>query len=82
MLGSKQKLEACIGKEITSIAYPYGVFNKRIIAMSKEVGYKSLLAAGDVEDPKVTLPRVGIISGGTFEQNMLSIHKAFDRFGF
>ena len=79
---SKVKLEACIQKEITSIAYPYGIYNKRIISLSKEAGYKTLVAAGEVQDPGSVVPRVGIISGGTFEQNMLSIHKAFDRFGF
>ncbi|MCX7725869.1 MAG: polysaccharide deacetylase family protein [Chitinispirillaceae bacterium] len=37
---SKKELEDIIGKEVTSISFPFGGFNKKIWEIAKKVGYK------------------------------------------
>jgi peptidoglycan/xylan/chitin deacetylase (PgdA/CDA1 family) len=81
LTSSKKELERISGKKITSLAFPYGDHDKRVIEKSEQAGYDTLLSAGKSEFSDV-LPRVGITSAGSFAQNMLQIHKAFARFGF
>jgi peptidoglycan/xylan/chitin deacetylase (PgdA/CDA1 family) len=82
LLSSKERLEQVTGRKVNSLAFPYGNYNKAVIEQSKAAGYQTLLAAGPSANPPEILPRAGIISGGTLEQNLLHIHKGFDRFGF
>ena len=79
---SKCELEDCTGKRIGSIAYPYGNYNSDVTRAARDSGYDLLLAAGGINQGEDLLPRVAMISGGTFEQNMTHVHKAFERFGF
>lgn len=39
---SKQKLEEIINNEVTSFAPPYGIIDKRVLEISKSVGYKEI----------------------------------------
>ena len=41
ILGAKQKIEAHIGTQVTSIAYPFGQYNERVVAMVREAGFTS-----------------------------------------
>ena len=39
---SKQKLEEIINNEVTSFAPPYGIIDKRVLEISKSLGYKEI----------------------------------------
>ena len=39
---SKQKLEEIINDEVTSFAPPYGIIDKRVLEISKSIGYKEI----------------------------------------
>jgi len=39
---SKQKLEEIINDEVTSFAPPYGIIDKRVLDISKSIGYKEI----------------------------------------
>jgi peptidoglycan/xylan/chitin deacetylase (PgdA/CDA1 family) len=41
---SKNRLEAIIGKEVSSISFPHGAFDDRYTAIAYEVGYKHLFS--------------------------------------
>ena len=41
IVGAKQKIEAHIGTPVTSIAYPFGQYNERVVAMVREAGFTS-----------------------------------------
>ena len=41
ILGAKEKIEAHIGTPVTSIAYPFGQYNERVVAMVREAGFTS-----------------------------------------
>ena len=79
--GSKEALESITGKKVDSIAFPYGDHNATIVEQSKKAGYSTLLSAGQSEFKEV-LPRAGIISAGSFEQNMIHVHRSFEVFEF
>jgi peptidoglycan/xylan/chitin deacetylase (PgdA/CDA1 family) len=81
LVNSKKELERITGKKILSLAFPYGDHNERVIEQSRKAGYTTLLGAG-TSAFKDVLPRAGIISAGSFEQNLLHIHNAFKVFGF
>jgi peptidoglycan/xylan/chitin deacetylase (PgdA/CDA1 family) len=83
LIHSKDALNS-FSKPVDILAFPYGNFNQNTIGIAKKVGYKYLIAAGDVEDryrPDV-FPRMGILSGASYAFNILSINKGFKRFGF
>jgi peptidoglycan/xylan/chitin deacetylase (PgdA/CDA1 family) len=44
MVQSKHYLENLTGKEIISIAFPYGAYNTNLLQLAKKTGYKQLLA--------------------------------------
>jgi peptidoglycan/xylan/chitin deacetylase (PgdA/CDA1 family) len=44
MIRSKQFLEKITGKEIKSLAFPYGYYTKDLVKEAKQVGYSQLLA--------------------------------------
>jgi peptidoglycan/xylan/chitin deacetylase (PgdA/CDA1 family) len=44
MVQSKQYLENLTGKEVSSIAFPYGAYNTNVLQLAKKNGYKYLLA--------------------------------------
>jgi peptidoglycan/xylan/chitin deacetylase (PgdA/CDA1 family) len=81
---SKKQLEKYSSKSITTIAYPYGYYNKKAIELSKEMGYKYLFAAGDVEEEfkDDLFPRMAILSAASYSRNILSVNNGFTRFGF
>lgn len=39
LIGSKQRLEDLLGREITSLAYPYGNHDQRVISAARSAGY-------------------------------------------
>jgi peptidoglycan/xylan/chitin deacetylase (PgdA/CDA1 family) len=41
LLGAKQRIEAEIGKPVTSLAYPFGQYNEHVVAMAREAGFTS-----------------------------------------
>jgi hypothetical protein len=42
---SKYYLENCIQKDVTSLAYPDGIYTREIIHIAEQLGYKTQLAA-------------------------------------
>lgn len=46
MVQSKYYLENLTGKEITSIAFPYGAYNTNVLQLAKKTGYEQLLTTG------------------------------------
>ena len=42
LLFSKQMLEEIINSEVTSFAPPYGIIDKRVLEISKSIGYKEI----------------------------------------
>jgi len=81
---SKALLEECIGKPVTSVAFPYGLYNEDTINTSREAGYVHLIAAGDVPEKFSgdVFPRTGVLGARNYARNILSINSAFKRFGF
>jgi peptidoglycan/xylan/chitin deacetylase (PgdA/CDA1 family) len=41
ILGARQRIEAEIGTPVTSIAYPFGQYNERVVAAVREAGFTS-----------------------------------------
>jgi len=61
---SKEVLEAELGDECRSIAYPVGACNPSVFAIAEEVGYASGVTtredAARQDDPPLALPRIGV----------------------
>ncbi len=70
---SKETLEKVIEKEIISIAYPDGDYNRQIISTAEEIGYKHQLACNylfpeDISDKRI-LNRLGLYTHqSTYQQ--------------
>jgi len=66
---SKQILEDIIGKEVTSISYPFGSVNKRVSETAKEMGYRkgfcSRFDINDIERDPMLLCRTEISARDT-----------------
>jgi peptidoglycan/xylan/chitin deacetylase (PgdA/CDA1 family) len=41
LLGAKQRIEAEIGKPVTTLAYPFGQYNEHVVAVAREAGFTS-----------------------------------------
>jgi len=53
---SKEKIEKLLGKEVYSIAYPFGLYNENIGKIAHDVGYKiglTLVSGGDQDKEKL-----------------------------
>lgn len=83
LASSKRILEA-YSRPVTSVAFPYGDFNKEIVALAKEAGFQYLIAGGDVgeEFSEDVFPRIGISTLPGVSRTILSINSGFSRFGF
>ncbi len=81
---SKKTLEQYSGKPIEAIAFPYGNYNEEVVCRSQEVGYKYLIAGGDVSDEyrNSVFPRMGVLSAASYSFNILSLNWGFKKFGF
>lgn len=81
---SKSLLEQCVTKPVPSVAFPYGLYNEDTIMASRNVGYKYLIAAGDVPEKfnNDVFPRTGVLGARNYARNIVSINHAFKRFGF
>jgi peptidoglycan/xylan/chitin deacetylase (PgdA/CDA1 family) len=81
---SKVLLEQTTKNVVDSIAFPYGYFNDNVIEQALLAGYKYLIAGGSVESrfSKEVFPRIGILNMAGYSFNMLSISRAFGKFGF
>ncbi len=66
LMGSKNYLEKVIGKEVKSIAYPFGSYSKQILDVAEKLGYTRQLAVNYLfEDDKYDLRirnRIGLYS--------------------
>ena len=69
---------------IDVIAFPYGYFNSDVVALSRETGYKYLLAGGSISEEwkQSVFPRIGILNMAGYAFNILSISRGFQKFGF
>ena len=69
---SKEKIESITGKEVLSVAYPYGDLNEDSIKAVKEAGYSlaftTNLGYADREDTPVKLDRIYVSSRYTMER--------------
>jgi len=80
---SKKLIEEVIGKNIYSIAYPFGSYDEEIKDLASECGFLSQLTVdyqcpGDYKDLRI-LPRHGIPNTTTYESNILQICHAFKK---
>ena len=66
------------------LAFPFGDFNAKVVSISKRLGYDILIGAGSIQSEFAdqVFPRVGILNLGSLAFNILSINRAFRRFGF
>jgi len=83
---SKRLLENSIGKKVMSIAFPDGSYDERIKKISRELGYKYMLAVDyklshDGNDNDI-LPRYCISNTTTPDSNFVQIHSTFRKKGF
>lgn len=62
ILGSKNQLEALIGRDVALFAYPTGDYDARSLACVQSAGYKAAFAVDpkNLGDPRYEIPRVGI----------------------
>lgn len=85
-LSSKKLLETCIGKPVSSFAFPDGSYTKRSLELCKEAGYKDICAVnykhGDDSVNKDLVARFTISNSTTHESNILRMAQEFDKFGF
>jgi peptidoglycan/xylan/chitin deacetylase (PgdA/CDA1 family) len=63
ILGAKQRIEAEIGKPVTSIAYPFGQYDERVVAAVREAGFTSARSTwpGVVHSAEGLLSLTGLI---------------------
>jgi len=83
---SKETLQNLTGKEIKTIAFPFGSYNSEIKNVAEQLGYKhqlavSYLLSDDRKDVRI-LNRHGVSSTTTFESNILLLNNAFRTKGF
>lgn len=81
---SKKILERYATVVDNSLAYPYGIYNRKVLSISRKIGFRYLIAGGDVEPENrhEVFPRVGVLNLGSYAFNILSINRSFKRFGF
>lgn len=84
LMNSKMLLEKYSEKPVNAIAYPYGCYNKEALELANELGYKYLLAAGDVEEEfkDNIFPRMVMLSAASYARNIFALNRGLDRFGF
>ena len=71
IVDSKNTLEQKLGIKVDTLAYPYGVFNPKILAATKAAGYRSAFSigttpidyAGDKPTDMWTIPRIMVNRG-------------------
>ncbi|HTF29060.1 MAG TPA: polysaccharide deacetylase family protein [Flavitalea sp.] len=71
-------------KPVEILAFPYGYFNEMVLSVSRNLGYRYLIAGGSVE-PEYradVFPRIGILNLAGYAYNILSVNRGFGRFGF
>jgi len=82
---SKQLLENCIGKSVTSIAFPDGSYTKKVKQQAYDAGYDKLCAVtfklpDDMNDPRI-LRRSAISATTNYYSNVIHFHKHFAKDG-
>ncbi len=82
---SRQLLEECIGKPVTSIAFPDGSYNDRVKQLAYEVGYDGVCAVSfklpdDPQDRRI-LRRSAVSATTNYSSNILHFHRNFNRDG-
>lgn len=82
---SKQLLEESIQKEVTSVAFPDGSYNKRVKEQSLEAGYSKLCAVtyklDDDHSDKSIVKRSAVSSTTNYYSNVVHFHKHFAKDG-
>jgi peptidoglycan/xylan/chitin deacetylase (PgdA/CDA1 family) len=80
--GSKQAVEAALGKPCTLFAYPFGNYNQSILSMVRALGFEAAVTVkeGTVgpDSKSFELPRVSIDSSTTFTQFKGKLSTAVD----
>lgn len=81
---AKKVLAEHTAKPVESIAFPYGSYNRMVVNRVRALGFRYLIAGGDVppEFSSDVFPRIGVLDGGSFSHTILSIARGFRRFGF
>ncbi len=69
LVDAKAELSERLGSPVTLLAYPFGSFNRAVIAEARKAGYREAFSVG-----------VGL--GGAFAYRRRSIHRGADRAGF
>ena len=73
---SKKILEDIIGKEVTSLSYPFGHFNRRVIEQAQSTGYKYALTM-DFPEPTDEIMSLGRIPVYGFDSRLAVFQKVF-----
>lgn len=83
---SKKIIEDCIGKQINSLAFPDGSYNKETIEVSLNCGYKNLTAVeykfNENNSKSELLSRFTISNSTTFESNVFRLAMQFKKYAF
>ena len=75
LVDSKKTLEGKLGIKIDTLAYPYGVFNPKVLSLTKAAGYRSAFTIGTRPIPYVgekptdmwTVPRIMVNRGDSLQ---------------
>ena len=75
LVDPKTKLEGKLGIKVDTIAYPYGVYNDKVVAATKAAGYRSAFSvsdepiyyAGDKPSDMWTIPRIMVNRGDSLQ---------------
>ena len=75
IVDSKNTLEQKLGIKIDTLAYPYGVFNPKVVSLTKAAGYRSAFTIGTRPIPYVgekptdmwTVPRIMVNRGDSLQ---------------
>ena len=82
LLKPKVKLEKIIGKPVTSLAYPFGIWNPAAITEVKKYGYKMAFVLSTKRDavaPLYTIRRMIVSGNWKTEQLLKSIETSFNK---
>jgi len=79
---SKNALEECVGHEVEHVAYPYGSYNKSVISVAAELGFKTActVEAGLCKSKydRLALPRINIGQRDSIVDFVSKIHTGFN----
>lgn len=73
----RQRLEALLGYEVRSLAYPHGAFDEESVELTQRAGYAAAVTTGNLpacrHSHPLVLPRLGVYAGDDFASRLLAM---------